>query len=199
MVQSPQVDQMSTRGRVEASSPSALGGAASILSSYDDNTLMSRVQDGDKEAFEVLVARHVDRATAVAALYLADDGAGRQAVSEAFLQLWVSRSSYRREGGFRWFLSTLVLDQCRRSTSVGQASSSSGRGATGPSDEGGARRMRDALRHLDRRERELLVMRYGMDLAYQEISNETSLPTSTVRSHVFDSLRKLRGLLEGES
>lgn len=196
MVQTTPVEQTSSRSHVEQT-PATSGGAAAILSGYDDDTLMTRVQDGDKEAFEVIVARHMDRATAVATRFVANPAAGRVATQAAFVQLWVARDHYRREGGFRWFLTTLVLDQCRKAANLG-GSSSPGQNRVATVDPE-SRKVEDALKKLTKNDRELLVMRYGMELAYQEIANETGQSAATLRSHVYNSLRKLRGLLEGES
>jgi len=38
-----------------------------------------------------------------------------------------------------------------------------------------------------------------MEMAYDDIAQETGRPAGTLRSRVFHSLRKLRKLLEGES
>jgi RNA polymerase sigma-70 factor (ECF subfamily) len=173
-----------------------LGGVAAILAGYDDDALMARAQDGDKEAFEALVSRHMERAAAIATRFLADRARGLAAAQEAFLQLWTARGQYRRGGSFAWFLTTLVLDRCR----AARAAESRGHGACRPAagDDASAR-MQAALTRLSPGDREVLVMRFGMDLAYQDIANETGRPPSALRSQVFDSLCRLRGLLEGAS
>lgn len=173
-----------------------LGRVSGILAGYDDDALMARARDGDKEAFETLVSRHMDRATAVATRFLADKAEGRAAAQEAFVQLWAARGQYRRSGSFTWFLTTLVLDRCR----AARAAEPRGHGASRPARGGDASsRMEAALTRLAPADREVLVMRFGMDLAYQDIANETGRPASALRSQVFDSLCRLRGLLEGAS
>ena len=180
--------------RITREVQSAPGGASAILAAYDDDALMARAQDGDKEAFEALVSRHMDHAAAVAARFLADQAVCRAAAQEAFLQLWTARGQYRRGGGFRWFLTTLVLDRCRA------ARAAASNGASGPpAGDDASARMQAALTRLAPADREVLVMRYGMDLAYRDIANETGRPASALRSQVFGSLCRLRSLLEGAS
>jgi len=168
--------------------------AAPGLAGYDDDALMARAQDGDKEAYEVIVSRHMETATALATRFLASPGAGRDAARDAFIELWVARTGYRCDGNgnFRSHLATLVVDVCR---TRGLQSGASAGGSQGETDN----EMERALAQLDHGDRELLMMRYGMDLAYQELASKTGRPTDAVRSRVFESLRKLKHILEGES
>ena len=147
------------------------------LAGYDDDALMARAQDGDKEAYEAIVSRHMETATALAARFLADARAGRDAARDAFIELWVARSSYRCDGNgsFRSHLATLVVDRCRHSARQGAM--------TGGSDADEAEsEMERALARLDHGDRELLMMRYGMDLAYQELASKTGGASGTRRS-----------------
>jgi RNA polymerase sigma-70 factor (ECF subfamily) len=189
----------------------AASGGSRHLSGYDDDALMVRAQDGDKEAYEVLVGRHADLVLAIATRFLCNPDAGRDVAQEVFLDLWLSRLRYRPEGRFRRYLTTLVLNRCRDATRRvgseqrrrdGLATQGSADPRT-PSDEvvqrQSSQRLLAALARLDPADREILVMRFAMDLAYEEIAEQTARPTGTLRSRVFHSLRKLRTLLEGES
>jgi len=83
---------------------------------------------------------------------------------------------------------------------VAREAEARGRGASSPpAGDDDAARMQAALTRLEPGDREVLVMRFGMDLGYQDIANETGRPASALRSQVFDSLRRLRSLLEGAS
>jgi RNA polymerase sigma-70 factor (ECF subfamily) len=172
---------------------------------------MARAQDGDKEAFEVLVGRYSDLVVSITTRFLGDPDAGRDVAQEVFLDLWLSRLRYRPEGRFRRYLTTLALNRCRDATRrVGsEQRRRDGLAAQGeprkkdPSDRAvekqSSRMLQAALAGIEQADREILVMRYGLDMAYDEIAEELGRPAGTLRSRVFHSLRKLRKLLEGES
>lgn len=181
------------------------------LSSYDDDALMVRAQDGDKEAYEVLIGRYTDLVLAVATRFLADPDAGRDVAQDVFLELWLSRSRYVPEGRFKGYLTTLVLNRCRDATRRrgSEQRRRDGLAAQGqpptddPSDsvmkDQSSQQLNQALGHLGDEDRQILVMRYGMELGYDDIAKETGRPAGTLRSRVFHALRKLRKQLEGVS
>jgi len=186
-------------------------GAGRSLSNYEDDALMVRAQDGDKEAYEVLVARHSDMVLAVACRFLADPDAGRDVAQDVFLDLWLGRHRYSPAGKFKGYLATLTLNRCRDAT---RRSGSEQRRRTGLAGEGppqsadpseevskqqSAQRLHGVLAHLPADDREILVMRYGMEMQYDEISEATGRPAGTLRSRVFHALRKMRSLLEEAS
>ena len=186
-------------------------GGGRLLSTYDDDALIVRAQDGDKEAYETLVERHMDVVMAVATRFLADPEAGRDVAQDVFLELWLSRHRYVPEGRFKGYLTTLVLNRCRDAT---RRRGSEQRRRDGLASQGlpqtpdpsekaifgqSSHQLHQALSQLETSDREILVMRYGMDLAYDVIAQETGRPAGTLRSRVFHALRKLRKLLEGES
>lgn len=186
--------------------PGARGGRS--LAGYDDETLMARVRDGDKEAFEVLVGRHSDLVLSLSSRFLADPEAGRDVAQEVFLDLWSGRDRYEPKGKFKGFLATLTLNRCRDATRRrgSELRRRVGLAAEGheprpdPADETSrhqsARMLLDALGALEAEDREILVMRYGMDLPYDEISGVLGRPAGTLRSRVFHALRKMRSVLE---
>ena len=212
MIQVASVGPMtSSENQDEAAPHPASGGTRGLLSSYDDDALMVRAQDGDKEAYEVIVQRHMDVVLAVATRFLANPDSGRDVAQEVFLELWLSRHKYAPEGKFRGYLTTLVLNRCRDAT---RRLGSEKRRREGLAAQGlahsddpaeiaikgqSSQSLNRALEQLDTADREILVMRYGMDLAYDDIARETGRPAGTLRSRVFHALRKLRKTLEGES
>jgi RNA polymerase sigma-70 factor, ECF subfamily len=213
MLQVAWVSPMASSEHHSRQAQTAQAGSGRLLSTYDDDALMARAQDGDKEAYEALVERYTDVVLAMATRFLADAEAGHDVAQDVFLELWLSRQRYVPEGRFKGYLTTLVLNRCRDTT---RRRGSETRRRDGLAAEGvrnplgsdpaeqlilgqSSQRLHQALATIDKDDREILVMRYGMDLAYEVIAEETGRPAGTLRSRVFHALRKLRGLLEGES
>lgn len=212
MIQVAAVGPMTSSEHHKRPALTTSGGGARILSSYDDDALMARAQDGDKEAYEALVDRYSELVLGVATRFLAHRDAGRDVAQEVFLELWVSRHKYSPEGRFKSYLTTLVLNRCRdatrrRGSEQRRRDGLAGQPVTPPTPDPAEKAINDqsseqlhqALASLDGEDRELLMMRYGLELGYEEISKETGRPAGTLRSRVFHSLRKLRAMLEGES
>jgi RNA polymerase sigma-70 factor, ECF subfamily len=148
---------------------------------------------------------------AVSTRFLADPDAGRDVAQDVFLELWISRHRYQPDGRFKGYLTTLVLNRCRDATRRrgSEQRRREGLAAQGrpPSDDPSSAAMKDqssqqlhqALNDLGDEDRQILVMRYGMELSYDDIATETGRPAGTLRSRVFHALRKLRKQLEGVS
>lgn len=210
MVQVAPVELM-TSGEQHKAALAATSSGGRHLAGYDDDALMVKAQDGDREAFEVLVGRYTELVIAIATRFLGAPDTGWDVAQEVFLDLWLSRGRYRPEGRFRRYLSTLALNRCRDATRrVGSEQRRRDGLATqvkpvvkDPADKAvlqqSSLKLQAALAEIEPSDREILVMRYGMEMPYEDIAQETGRPTGTLRSRVFHSLRKLRKLLEGES
>ena len=189
--------------------PVARGGRS--LGDYDDDALMVRAQDGDKEAFEVLVGRHTDMVLAVSCRFLADPDAGRDVAQEVFLDLWLGRHRYSPAGKFRGYLATLTLNRCRDATRRRGAEQRRRNGlaaeglpqgvdpAQAVSSQQSAQKLQGVLAELTAEDREILVMRYALEMQYDEIAEALGRPAGTLRSRVFHALRKMRAMLEEAS
>lgn len=142
------------------------------LAEYDDDGLLARVRDGDKEAFEALVTRHSGAVLGAATRVLGDPVAARRAAEGAFVDLWEGRA----EGGtLRPRLAALTLRRCRGLS-----------GAARGSRPGGA------LAGLPLEDREILVMRYGLDLGHEQMAELLGRPSEALRSRAYEALTRLR-------
>lgn len=93
--------------------------------SADDQALMARVAEGDRQAFAVLVQRHLPGAWALARRVLGNAADAEDATQEAFARVWTQAASWRpeRAGFATWFRRILVnqcLDQLRRQGRLGE-------------------------------------------------------------------------------
>ncbi|GAA3754463.1 RNA polymerase sigma factor RpoE [Micromonospora maritima] len=178
----------------------------------DDDEIVTRVRAGDREAYDLLVARHTASAYRTAVLL----GAGPDAedvVQEAFVKAYRKLSRFRGEASFRSWLLAIVANESRnlhrsrtrrdgltlRAATAGpttDVTTDDGLGAVLAAERRAA--LVDALRRLPARDREVIVCRYLLDLGEEETVTVLGLPRGTVKSRTHRALAKLRGLLDRE-
>lgn len=79
-----------------------------------DAEIMSRVQHGQRELFEVLVRRYRSALLRVAESRLGDRLLAEDVVQEAFLAAYSARETYRPAFAFRTWLWTILLNLCSK-------------------------------------------------------------------------------------
>jgi RNA polymerase sigma-70 factor, ECF subfamily len=179
-----------------------------------DEDLMSRVQDGDARAFEVLFDRHADVAFSLAYRMCGRRGMAEDVVQEAFLSLWRSGARYDRSRGSvrSWVLGVVhnrAIDLFRRdSVRAGRDVSDEDAVARMPapdSTEGEVHRrqdaseVRDALQELPDDQRTVIELAYFGGFSHSEIAEQLKLPPGTVKGRMRLGLTKLRISLGGPS
>ena len=78
----------------------------------EDNLLMRRAANGDKEAFETLVLRHRDHAVRFAARFTANRYDAEDIVQECFAKLYVRREQWKDGASFKAYLYTMIRNRC---------------------------------------------------------------------------------------
>ncbi|HSS92642.1 MAG TPA: RNA polymerase sigma factor [Candidatus Dormibacteraeota bacterium] len=162
------------------------------------NDLVTRAKAGDRQAFDELVGPLVSPAFRLGYGMLHDREAAEDAVQEAAVRAWRKLGNLRPETEMRpWFLA-IVANQCRdtirgRWWSVLRLASSPEGAAIGFEDEivRGAD-LRGALRRLPVEQREVLVLRYYLDLPLEEVASITRIPVGTVKSRINRGLTAMR-------
>ena len=177
----------------------------------DEATAVARARAGDLDAYEVLVARHTAAAHRAAVLLGAGDDAD-DVVQESLVKAYRKLARYRGESGFKAWLLAIVANETRnlhRSRRRRDGLTLRAAAQLGPGDQAAdamqealaadrRRRLVDQLRRLDRRDREVLVCRYLLDLSEAETAVTLGLPKGTVKSRTARALTRLRGHLAGE-
>ncbi len=133
----------------------------------------------------------------------------RELAQETWIAIWTQRAHYRGEGRFVLWIITAARNRCRNylrrhGSRRNPESPSPPDGTEIPSPnqidelllEERRRRVRGALARLPQRIREALLLRYGDELAYDEMADVLGIGASTLRSRVHHGLRLLRNLLE---
>ncbi|MBB3095203.1 RNA polymerase sigma-70 factor (ECF subfamily) [Actinoplanes campanulatus] len=171
----------------------------------DEATVVARARGGDLDAYETLVARCTAPAHRAAVLL----GAGADAddvVQEAFVKAYRQLGRFRGEAGFKAWLLAIVANETRnlirsRRRREGLWLRAAVREDPLPlepdpaeSAMAGERRrvLHEQLRALDRRDREVLVCRYLLDLSEAETAVTLGLPKGTVKSRTSRALARLR-------
>jgi RNA polymerase sigma-70 factor (ECF subfamily) len=90
----------------------------------DDHELLALIQDGNGQAFAVLVERHTERFYRLAYRYLQNKAAAEDVVQDAFLKLWENPASWQPDRNSKfttWFYRVVVnlcFDQKKRKSPV---------------------------------------------------------------------------------
>ncbi len=169
-----------------------------------DETLMARVRAGDREAFRILVTRHVDRIVGLARRMLGNAEA-EDIAQEVFLKVWTRRAQWRPAGGaFRTWLYRVALNQCidrtrkRVPVPLDEAPEVPDQ-ADGPLEVCDARetaaRLRAALQMIPERQRIAITLYYHEDLTAAQVATIMSLKLNAVESLLKRGRQNLRALL----
>jgi RNA polymerase sigma-70 factor (ECF subfamily) len=163
-----------------------------------DLDLVNSAKAGDRPAFDKLVGPLVDQAFRLAFGMLHDREAAEDAVQEAAVRAWRKLGNLRAGTEMRpWFLA-IVANQCRAVTrgrwwSVIRLEGTAGAAVTGFEDRiARGADLRAALRKLSLDQREVLVLRYYLDLPLDEVAAITGVPVGTVKSRINRGLAAMR-------
>jgi len=178
------------------------------LNGRDDDTLITLAQAGSREAFSALIERHALRVVQTCSRFSGDREQARELAQGIWVTIWQSRSRYQPGGDFSIWLITIARNRCRnelrRQRVVARHSSAVLPLGTEPTAgqidsvlvEERRRRVREALSRLPAAMREALLMRYGEELRYDEMSKVLGAQESTLRSRVHHGLKLLKRQLE---
>ena len=173
-----------------------------------ERELLARVQQGEVEAFDSLVRRHLARARVVARRLMQDPDDADDLVQDAFLRALEKIGTFDLERAFEpWFMRLLVnlgLD-LRRKRSVWrtEAHDPEAFAGGGPGPDRDVERtelqraLHEALEKLPPRQR-MIVSLFEIDgLTTEEVASMLSVSQVTVRWHLHQARRTLRELLQG--
>jgi len=167
-----------------------------------DEQLMLRFGQGDQGAFEELFARHRQRVYAFYRRRVPGRERAEELTQETFLALLRSAGRYQPQAPFRTYLFAVafrILGAERRKAALRSLLFLSGDKSESSRDD---RReealwLREALRRLEKTDREILMLREFEQFSYAEIAQLLNLPLNTLRSRLFRARTKLREKLEG--
>lgn len=194
------------------------GSAAEV---NDDRTLVEKTREGDRIAFDRLVIKYRDRIVGLCARLLCNPTEGEDAAQETFLKVYRNLDRFRGDAEFFTWLYRIALNTCRNrqrswwsrfrrmavrldepiQTENGPRPRELGDTRMIPTKDLRRRRLgaaiREGLRGLAAKHRELVVLRDIQGLSYEEIERLTGLPAGTVKSRLSRAREALQQKLKG--
>ena len=182
----------------------------------DDRELVQRTQDGDQDAYRVLVERYQGRIFAVAYGLLHNREDAREVTQEAFIKAFRNLSGFRRDSSFYTWLYRITvnlgidfrrrayrnretgnLDETRLSPDVSAPTSPRPMGNPGRSLERKElrERIRAAIDQLPDEQKTVIILREVEGFSYKEIAETMDCAEGTVMSRLFYARKKLQVLL----
>ena len=175
-----------------------------------DNEVITRCQDGDREAFRQLVDRYRDVLFGTAVLMTGNRAVAEEQVQEALLSAWRGIRGFQPGSPLKpWLLRILVnavLSQQRRRTistvhvdgSMPDAPDATEIDPASTLDALESRiELRRAISELSPDHRQVITLRYFADLTIPEVARALGVREGTVKSRLHRALAVLRGRLDG--
>lgn len=182
----------------------------------DEHDLTLRARSGDRDAFGVLVQRHMRRAYFAALALVGSHDDALDLSQEAFARVFVARSKLDPDRPFYpWFYQALrrlcfnflrdrrnrrrLLEERHTWLVPEDPGSGAGRDPLAQIEAAEARtRVERAIDTLPERQREVLTLREFEGLRYREIAGLLDVPIGTVMSRLYGARRSLAAALEQE-
>ena len=151
----------------------------------------------DQDAFALGLEPLLPLAFRLAYAMLRHRDDAEDAVQEAAAQAWRKRNTFRSGSEVRpWFLA-IVANQCRMAIRRSKRAAPEVVSPSAPDREEAAM-LRNALARLDMNSRLVIVMRYYLDLPFEEIARTLGVSSGAARMRVQRALGKLRPAFEIE-
>jgi RNA polymerase sigma-70 factor, ECF subfamily len=179
-----------------------------VPSEFDEPAVLRQAQQGDQQAYGLLVARYEQICFRAAYLVVRDEMEAQDVSQEAFVRAYKALGRFDLRQPFKpWLLriaTNLALNSVRsskrRSAIAEKVEREAAHVAPSPerdavaSDE--ARRVWAAVASLPQRDQELIYLRYFLDSSEQELAQAIGRPRGTVKSRLHRSLARLRAVIE---
>jgi RNA polymerase sigma-70 factor (ECF subfamily) len=178
-----------------------------FISQANETELVTRAQNGDRNAFSELVRMHAQGVLNVIYRMCGDMQIAEDAAQETFIQAWLRLSSYRPRTSLRnWLYRIAVntaIDMLRKEKRIlpnavedlSLTDAGPGPEALAASSER-AEMVQGAVLALPEASRAVLVLREYEGLSYQEIADALDIPVGTVMSRLNYARKLLREKLE---
>lgn len=170
-----------------------------MLFNRDESELMRAARGGDGSAYAELLRPLYQGAFRLAYGLLHDAGEAEDAVQEAAFKAWRKLGNVREGSRLQpWFLA-IVANQCRstnRSRWWTVVKADPPEREAEPIDVIGAVDLRRALMRLGYDERLVLVLRYYLDMPFDEIASVLGITTKAARTRVERAVHRLRPIVQ---
>ena len=181
---------------------------------YTDEELIKNFQEGDEEAFDLIVHRYKDQLLNFAFRFLGNTEEAEDVVQETFLRLYRNKHAYRRIAKFSTWIYTIASNLAktelrkrkrRKLVSISdlgydekefeiedEAANTEAHTDTVLHDKV----IQKAINELPPRFREVIILRDIQELSYEEVGKILKIPLGTVKSRVNRARLKLQAKLQ---
>ena len=170
-----------------------------------DQTLVEKVQQGDKQAFDVLVLKYQNKIIQLVNRYVHDSDEARDVAQEAFIKAYRAIGRFRGDSAFYTWLYRIAINTAKNylvasgrrppRSDIDAQDAEQYEGATGLKEYATPERLllRDeiqaaiveAIDELPDELRTAITLRELEGLSYEEIAQTMECPIGTVRSRIF--------------
>jgi RNA polymerase sigma-70 factor (ECF subfamily) len=164
----------------------AHGTTPALVEALPDLLLIERARGGDPRAIETLMRRSNRRLYRAARSLLGEEAAAEQAVGDAYLTAFADLTRYQPNGKFAAWLTSLVVEQARRSVPRRERAP-----AETPAAAAGAAGIERAVLALPEVFRVVFVLRVVEGIGGVETAASLGLNETTVRTRLYRAQRRL--------
>ena len=165
-----------------------------------ESEIIELVQNGDKEAYQEIVVRHMQSAYYVALAFIHNHQDALDISQEAFIRAFRKIKKFdNKRPFFPWFyriLKNLCIDHYKRRRRLNEVPPENVRILEIEHED---REMKKALwkgiDELPDEQKEIIILRYFQQLSYQEIAEILEKPIGTVMSSLFYAKKRLKGIV----
>ncbi len=185
-----------------------LPGVIAAQSEQDDTQLVKASQEGDQDAFALLVQRHQRRVFNLSLGMLQDEEDASEVTQEAFLAAWQGLPSFRGEACLATWLYRIAyhcclrqIERCKRERAL-QAVMETEQVLEGMYKE---KQVEDFLEQCDRQAivreqieklpakyRMVLILRHLHEKTYEEMADILTMPVGTIKTHLYRARNLLK-------
>ncbi len=182
----------------------------------DERRLILDAQEGSREAFRLLVERHMKQAYNIAYGVVGDHEEAEDIAQESFVRVYHSLGSFRREASFGTWLYRIVMNLSinrfrqrktreRRELRMEQQAPGKWEGggaANEPSAEDPMSQpdlhvhLERALHRLPTLQRAVVILRHMNGLSTRQVGSILNCSEGTVKTHLHRGLRKMKTMLD---
>lgn len=172
----------------------------------DESELIRRAQRGDAHAYEELVTAYQGIAFRTAYVIARNAADAEEAAQDGFVKAWRALGRFRDGSPFRPWLLRIVANEAsnrrrsagRRATLALRAAAEEPSGGAAPSPEAALLTSEQratllaAVEELPEDQRDVVALRYFLDLSEAEVAETLAIPQGTVKSRTARALERLR-------
>ena len=175
-----------------------------------DEMIISRVLDGERDAYSVLVDKYKDRVFSLITGIVRNRTLAEEVAQDVFVKAYTSLKKFRKESGFSTWLYRIAYN-----TAVSQARKKKHRHKAfdeeletagsideefekevAETEENRKKLLHQALLELPAEDKLILMLYYFEETPVEEISNTTGLSVSNVKVKLFRTRKKLKTIME---